>query len=304
MMVDGGLWIVDGRTEAEIAAYLTTDLRVFNLGSAQAQSSRPSNPHTLPTQSPMHIDLSDRVVLVTGASRGIGRATALAFAEAGATVAVHYARSEEAAGEVAEMCGHGAETVQADLRDLEATDRLFPAVVEAMERVDVLVNNAGVAQSAPLSDNTAAWSDAWSQTMAVNLRAPELLCRHAISHFRATGGGRIVNVASRAAFRGDTPDYMAYAASKAGVVALTKSIARGFGGDDITAFAVAPGFTRTDMAQDFIDTYGEDYVTSDLALSSLTEPKDVAPTIVFLASGHADHATGTSVDLNAGSYVH
>jgi len=249
------------------------------------------------------IDLSDHVVLVTGASRGIGRATALAFAETGATVAVHYVRSQDAAASVAEKCGGASAPVQADLRDLDATDALVPQVVEQFGAVDVLVNNAGVAHSAPFDASTEAWADAWTSTMNVNLRAPELLCRHAVRHFQKTGGGRIVNVASRAAHRGDTTDYAAYAASKAGLVALTKTLARGFGADGVKAFAVAPGFTRTDMAQDFIDTYGEEHATSDLALDTLTEPGDVAPTIVFLASGHADHATGTTVDVNAGSYV-
>jgi NAD(P)-dependent dehydrogenase (short-subunit alcohol dehydrogenase family) len=252
----------------------------------------------------MNISLSDQTILVTGASRGIGRAIALRCAEAGATVAVHYAQSQDAAQEVADRCGNGSVPIQADLSDLNAADALLGDVVETLGPVDVLVNNAGVARSAPLDDATDAWNEAWTQTMAINLRAPELLCRHAVTHFQQNGGGRIINIASRAAFRGDTPDYMAYAASKAGVVALTKSLARGFGEDNITAFAVAPGFTRTDMAQDFIDTYGEEYATSDLALSTLTEPDDVAPTVVFLASGLADHATGTSIDINAGSYVH
>ena len=252
----------------------------------------------------MTVDFSDRVVLVTGASRGIGRATARAFAAAGATVAVHYASSADAAQEVASTCGPEAKTFQAELSTLDAADALVGSVVEAYGRVDVLVNNAGVARQSPIDDDTDRWNDAWTETMHVNLRAPELLCRHAVRHFQGREGGRIVNVASRAAFRGDTPDYVAYAASKAGVVALTKSVARGFGEDGIVAFAVAPGFTRTDMAQDFIDEYGEDYATHDLALTQLTEPEDVAPMIVFLASGHADHATGTSVDVNAGSYVH
>lgn len=139
--------------------------------------------------------------------------------------------------------------------------------------------------------------------MAINLTATGLLCRSAIAHFQRIGGGRIVNIASRAAFRGDTPDYLAYAASKAGIVALTRSIARGFGKSEIKAFVVAPGFTRTDMAQAFIDTYGEDFASSDIALKKLTEPSDIAPTVTFLLSGLSDHATGTTIDLNAGSYV-
>jgi NAD(P)-dependent dehydrogenase (short-subunit alcohol dehydrogenase family) len=117
-------------------------------------------------------------------------------------------------------------------------------------------------------------------------------------------GGRIITLSSRAAFRGDTEDYLAYATSKAAVVSLTKSIARAYGKHEIKAFVVAPGFTKTDMAQKFIDQYGEDFAKSDIALKELTQPEDVAPTIAFLLSGHMDHATGTTIDINAGSYVH
>ena len=254
----------------------------------------------------MQLNLSDQIILVTGASRGIGRAIALALAEAGATVAVHYGRSEAAAAGVADACGNGSRPIQADLSRLDDTDALVGTVVETFGGLDTLVLNAGVAAAAPLDADTAAWHDAWSETMHVNLRAPELLSRHALAHFRSRtpSGGRIISVASRAAFRGDTPEYMTYAASKAGLVALTRSIARGFGEDDVVAFTLAPGFTRTDMAQDFIDEYGEEHATEDLALSTLTEPEDVAPFAVFLASGKADHATGATIDVNAGSYVH
>lgn len=252
----------------------------------------------------MTLDLSDQTILVTGASRGIGRAIALALADAGATVAVHYGSSREAAEKVADACGHGARPIQADLSDLDATDQLFDRVVDTVGPVDTLVLNAGVARSAPLDADTSEWHDAWADTMHVNLRAPELLCRHALPHFQERGGGRLISVASRAAFRGDTPDYVSYAASKAGLVALTRSVARGFGDDGVKAFTIAPGFTRTDMAQAFIDEYGEEHATSDLALDDLTEPEDVAPFAVFLASGHADHATGATIDVNAGSYVH
>jgi len=252
----------------------------------------------------MDLDLTDQTLLVTGASRGIGRAIALRLADAGATVAVHYNRSAEAAREVAAACGPDAQPFQADLSSLEATDALFADVADTYGRVHALVLNAGVARSMPLDTDTDDWAADWTDTMHVNLRAPELLCRHALPHFQEHGGGRVISVASRAAFRGDTPDYMSYAASKAGLVALTKSVARGFGEDDITAFTLAPGLTRTDMAQDFIDTYGEDHATKGLALNRLTEPEDVAPFVAFLASGQADHATGTTIDVNAGSYVH
>lgn len=254
----------------------------------------------------MPLDLSDQTVLVTGASRGIGRASAEALADTNASVAIHYGHSEDAAAEVADVCGQGARPFQADLSDLEATDRLVDRVVDAYGRLDAVVLNAGVAVQAPLDAGTETWNEAWTETMQVNLRAPELLCRHALRHFRSRTppGGRIISVASRAAFRGDTPDYLSYAASKAGLVALTRSIARAFGEDGVKAFILAPGFVRTDMAEDFIDTYGEEHAREGLALNRLTEPSDVAAFVAFLASGQADHATGTSIDVNAGSYVH
>ncbi|MDX1547845.1 MAG: SDR family oxidoreductase [Rhodothermales bacterium] len=252
----------------------------------------------------MTIDLTDRIVLVTGASRGIGKALAQALGAAGATVAVHYRTSREAAEDVAKVCGHGARAFGADLAEPSACDRLFDEVLAAYGRLDVLVNNAGVAFSIPMDAAQGEWQRAWDLTMAVNLRAVEWLCRRAVRHFRAQRGGRIVNIASRAAFRGDTPEYLAYAASKGGMVALTRSLARAFGKDGVTAFVVAPGFTRTDMAQEFIDAYGEDYAVRNLALGRMTEPEDVAPLVVLLASGLADHATGTTIDVNAGSYVH
>lgn len=254
----------------------------------------------------MTLDLSTQTVLVTGAGRGIGRAIALAMAGAGATVAVHYGHSRDAATAVADECGRGAQPIRADLSDLDATDLLFDRVVSTFGGVDTLVLNAGVARSTPLDADTSRWQEDWSEMMHVNLRAPELLSRHALRYFqsRNPSGGRLISIASRAAFRGDTPDYMTYAASKAGLVALTRSVARGFGDDDIVAFTIAPGFTRTDMAQDFIDQYGEEHATEDLVLDELTEPADIAPLAVFLASGHADHATGTTIDVNAGSYVH
>ncbi len=252
----------------------------------------------------MHIDLTGKIILVTGASRGIGRALAEALAGAGATIAAHFNQSREATQALAETLGHDARAFQADLAEPASCERLFDTVVQTYGRLDVLVNNAGIALSMPLDVTTDEWRKGWDVTMAVNLRAVELLSRLAVRHFQACGGGRIINVASRAAFRGDTPEYMTYAASKGGMVALTRSIARAFGKDDVCAFVLAPGFVRTDMAQDFIDKYGEDYVVSDLALNRLTEPTDVAPLVVLLASGLADHTTGSTFDINAGSYVH
>jgi 3-oxoacyl-[acyl-carrier protein] reductase len=240
------------------------------------------------------IDLCRQRILVTGASRGIGAAIAQALMAAGATVVVHYQKSEAAAQAVLQGNATGSIALQADLADPGECKRLFEASCTALGGLDGLINNAGVAHLAPIAQ----------ADEAVNLSAAAILSRLAVLHFRDHGGGRLVHIASRASFRGDTPDYLAYAASKGGMVALHRSIARGFGKQNIKSFLIAPGFVRTDMAQDFMDEYGEDYALSDIALPKLTEPSDLAPMVTLLMSGLADHATGCSIDLNAGSYVH
>jgi NAD(P)-dependent dehydrogenase (short-subunit alcohol dehydrogenase family) len=252
----------------------------------------------------MQIDLTGKTVLVTGASRGIGRSLAEGLAGAGATVAVHFNQNRAAAEHQARALGHGARAFQADLADPESCERLFREVVETYGRLGVLINNAGIALQLSPDIPMDKWRDGWDLTMAINLRAVELLSRLAVDHFRSHDGGRIINVASRAAFRGDSPEYMTYAASKGGVVALTRSIARAYGKAGVCAFVLAPGFVRTEMAQEVIDEHGEDRVTGDLALNRLTEPADLAPLVVLLSSGLADHATGATFDVNAGSYVH
>lgn len=252
----------------------------------------------------MQIDLTNTCVLVTGASRGIGAAIARAMGEAGARVAVHYRTQRAAAEALADQIGHDAEIFQADLARADECADLWSAVVARFGRVHTLVNNAGIALSSPLQSGVEPWVEQWDATLATNLRAPGILCKLAVAHFADCGGGRIINITSRAAFRGDQPHYLAYAASKAGLVALTRSLARGFGKAGIVAFNVAPGFTRTEMATEFISQYGEEYATGDIALTRLTEPRDIAPIVVFLASGLADHATGSTIDVNAASYVH
>ncbi|MBO6574734.1 MAG: SDR family oxidoreductase [Rhodothermales bacterium] len=250
-----------------------------------------------------HMTCDGLNVLVTGASRGIGRACAVALGRAGARVAAHGFANAERAREVAEMAGNGSQAFLADLSDPHAPGRLVDEVLESFGGLDVVVNNAGVSLEMPLDLDEDAWLSRWEKTMAINVRAVEAISRRAIRHFSARGGGRLIHIASRAAFRGDTPDYVAYAASKGAVVALSRTLARGLGKLGITSFVIAPGWVRTDMAAEFIEKHGEEPVLNEIALPRLTEPEDVAPMVVFLASGLGDHATGTSIDINAASYV-
>ncbi|MHB9030672.1 MAG: SDR family NAD(P)-dependent oxidoreductase [Candidatus Latescibacterota bacterium] len=251
----------------------------------------------------MNINLSGMRILVTGGSSGIGKCIVQRLAEAGATVAIHYNRNAESAEKLVAETGNGARAFQADLAQPEACFRLFDQALAAYEAVDALVNNAGMICTRPLDAPEDEWLDGWNRTIMVNLTAAGILTRAAVNHFITRGGGRIINIASRAAFRGDTPEYLAYAAAKSGMVAMSKSIARAFGKQGVKSFVIAPGFVRTPINDPYLEKYGEEFLVKDLALDRLTEPDDVAPTVVFLASGLMDHATGCSIDINAASYV-
>lgn len=252
----------------------------------------------------MRIDLTGRTILITGASGGIGKAVAEQLANAGATIALHYNQQKQAAEKLAAEIGNNSSTFKADLADEKEVINLFEAVIDHYQNVDGLINNAGIAIPSSPGKDDRLWLKDWHATLEVNLNATALLCKKAIAHFLPKQEGRIVNITSRAAFRGDTPEFLAYAASKGGLVSLTRSIARGYGKSGIKAFNIAPGFARTDMAQGFMDLYGEQIALDDIALKELTEPRDIAPMIALLISGLADHATGCTIDINAGSYVH
>ncbi len=249
----------------------------------------------------MRLDLSDKIVLLTGASGGIGQAIFTHLASAGAVVALHYFRNNKKVEELAYRENNGSVPFQADLEDEVQVEALFARVLEHYGKVDVLINNAGVFIPSSI-DRADEWFRDWQRTLAINLTAPGILCREAIRHFREQNEGRVINIASRAAWRGDTPEHLDYAASKGGLIAMTKSIARGWGRDGIKAFSVAPGFVRTPMAEEEIRD-NERELKEQLALSELTVPADIAPTILYLASGTMDHATGSTIDINGGSYV-
>lgn len=252
----------------------------------------------------MKIDLTHQRILVTGASRGIGKGIAEQLSASGAEVLLHFNSNLEAAKALQQSLKNPAHLAPCDLSNLEQVQGWIPELIKTHGKIDAIVNNAGIAISIPDNAPTEEWTAAWLKTMDVNINALAIITKEFIEHARENKNGRIINISSRAAFRGDTPDYLAYAASKAAIVSYTRSIARYYGKEGIKAFIIAPGFTRTDMAQDFMDQYGEEYALNDIALSVLTEPKDIAPMVTLLCSGLADHATGCTIDINAGSYVH
>ncbi|MET0719321.1 MAG: SDR family oxidoreductase [Tardiphaga sp.] len=250
------------------------------------------------------IDLTGKVALVTGGGRGIGTAIVRRLAGLGGAVVLHDLPG--AAGAVAlqqELGDARCRLVGADLAQPAELQRTWREALAWRGRIDVLVNNAGIYEPAPLEAAAEAWTAAWQRTLAVNLVAPAYLCREAILHYRGAGGGIIVNIASRAAFRGDDAEYQHYAASKAGVVAMTRTIARHHGREGVTAFAVAPGFVRTSLNDAAFRELGEEAICRDIPLGEMAEPEDIANLVAFLASGLARHATGTTVDINGASYV-
>lgn len=251
------------------------------------------------------IDMTGKTLLVTGGGGGIGAACVRLAVELGGKVVLHDVRAGGAGEKLAQELGADkVRFVAADLSDGANVPKLWQEALAFQGRLDVLVNNAGIYEPADVSYDFAKWEKAWHRTLEICLVAPGHLCREAINSFIPQGGGIIVNIASRAGFRGDDPDYMHYAAAKGGVVAMTRTIARGYGKQGITCFAVAPGFVNTALNKGFFDQYGIQGAADTIPLGEVAEPIDVARTVMFLASGHAKHATGTTVHINGASYVH
>jgi NAD(P)-dependent dehydrogenase (short-subunit alcohol dehydrogenase family) len=235
-------------------------------------------------------------ILVTGSTRGIGASIAKALAGR------------------AQVVGHGRHDgegiVGADLADPAAADRLWDAALARLDgRIDVLINNAGVFEPIETDAPLAEWQAGWARTMQINLQASADLCRRAVLHWRERaqdgrgGGGRIVNIASRAAYRGDSPAHWHYAASKAGMVAMTKSIARGYAAEGILAFAICPGFTMTGMAEEYLASRGGQKLLADIPLGRVADPDEVGAAAAYLALEAPASMTGAVLDLNGASYV-
>jgi len=243
-------------------------------------------------------------VLVTGGSRGIGAAIARAFAGQGARVAINY-RSGQAAAKacVGELTGKGHVTLQADVSDPGQAASLVDDAIAALGGLDIVVNNAGVFLSHPItSTKTDDWNMAWRQTIDTNLIGPAAVCHRAAQHMMRSRGGRIVNVSSRGAFRGE-PDGPAYGASKAGLNAMSQSLAVALAPHNIFVGVVAPGFVETDMAAELLEGAEGDAIRAQSPLGRVARPEEVAHAVLFLASDGAEFSTGTIIDVNGASYL-
>lgn len=231
-------------------------------------------------------------ILLTGASRGIGAAARAALEQSGHRIAGQSTTANDG-------------LLAADFSDPAAPAALWDAALQALGgEIDVLVNNAGVFEAIDVAASDDEWHAAWTRTMTVNLQSSADLCRLAIRHWRGRGScGRIVNVASRAAYRGDSPAHWHYAASKGGMVAMTKSIARGYAAEGILAFAVTPGFTVTEMTEEYLASRGGEKILADIPLGRVASAAEIGETIRWLATEAPASATGAVIDVNGASYV-
>lgn len=249
------------------------------------------------------IHVTDKTIVLTGASDGIGKGLATYLLEMGAKVAVHYNSNVASAEALVSKYPETAKAFQADLSQENETIAFFEAVIAHFGKIDVVLLNAGVFLAHSSKLDTKDWLAVWKKTMAVNLDAVGLLTKLGLDHFLKMGEGRFIYIGSRATFRGETEEYLAYAASKGGLTSLARSVARSFGKQNIKSFIVSPGFTRTQMAENFIKTHGEERILNEIALNELTRPEDLAPLIALMCSGAMDHATGATIDVNAGSHI-
>lgn len=237
--------------------------------------------------------MTQPTALVTGSSRGIGAAIKTALAARGVKVIGHASKA------------HDADTIGADLADPTAAAKIWESALERSGgRIDILVNNAGLFQANPLGLSDIAWLDNWEDTLRINLTAAAELSRFAVKHWLdGARPGRIVHIASRAAYRGDSPDHWHYAAAKAGMIGLHKTIARHYPAKGIMSYAICPGFTDTAMADDYLASRGGPGLLADIPLGRVAQPEEIATMAVFCALDAPESMTGAVLDANGASFV-
>ena len=246
-------------------------------------------------------------ILLTGSSKGIGFNIARTLINDGHDIALHYNKNKSSLDNLIKDSKSNSFTIQSDLSDTNQIKDLVTNTIDKLSFPDCIINNAGIAESADISLDFEKWNELFNRTIDVNLKAPSLIFKQFLKYKRANkikSRLRFINIASRAAYRGEQEDYISYACSKGGMISLTKTMSRSFGEtDNIVAISLAPGFVRTEMAQSFIDKHGEDVVKQGITLDRLTEPKDISPIVSLIVSGKMDHSTGSTIDVNGGSYL-
>lgn len=250
------------------------------------------------------MDFKNKVVLITGASRGIGKATAIAFAEKNAQVILNFRENEKSANETLAVMKPGKHILaKADLSVPEVMEKMVASVIESHGRIDILVNNAGISRLHEIDKvDFTVWQSAWHHILQTNLLAAANLSFLVAQHMIRQGGGRIVNIGSRGAFRGE-PTQPAYGASKAGLHALSQSLAKQLGKYHIYVNAIAPGWVDTEMATAFLKDEERASIIADTALGRLITPEEIAAAVLFLSSDDAAGTTGAILDMNGASYL-
>lgn len=247
--------------------------------------------------------LAGKTIMLTGATGTIGTAIARALASDGARVVLHYSRNQLAAETLAADIGQGAVSLQADLSDPAAPTKLWQNAELHCGRIDGLVNNAGIRTEVRIDDSLQDWQAVWGREMQVNFLAAVDLTRAAVRHFRNRGGGRIINMASRAGQRGYVAEALPYGASKAALINLTKSIAQSFGPEGITSVAISPGWVRTEMAEAFMAQHGEAAALSGIPIGVMAEPEEIAELTAFALRPSQKSLNGAVLDVNGASYL-
>jgi NAD(P)-dependent dehydrogenase (short-subunit alcohol dehydrogenase family) len=250
--------------------------------------------------------VTDRIVLVTGASRGIGAAAAAAVASSGSSVIAHYGtHAEGAAAAIEALPADRKLLLRADMSEPGAARALWRDALAWRGRVHVVVANAGIAPETPFAATDEEWDAGWDATLRVNVLEPVSLIREAVAHFRDTGGGIVISLSSWAAQQGSAiPSLSAYAASKAALKAFTQTVARNYAKEGVLAYVVAPGIVRTRMSEISATSRGGiDKVNAILAMGEMAPADEVGELIAFLASGACRHLSGATIDVNGASYI-
>ncbi len=250
------------------------------------------------------MNFKNKNVLITGGTRGIGKATTLAFAMKGANVGLNYRTNNEAAEKCLEELGSGNHKLfKEDISDENGPKNLIEAFVDYYGSIDVLVNNAGISIQHPIAETSLKdWRAAWTNTFKTNLFAAADMCHQAALHMMKSGGGRIINVSSRGAFRGE-PTKPAYGASKAALNAMSQSLAKALAPHNIFVSVVAPGFTDTEMGAKTLTPVERERLLAESPFRRMAKPEEVAHAILFLASEGAEYSSGTIIDVNGASYL-